>query len=268
MVKDFFNSYAGVPWGVIVPPIIFGFLWGLGSMTLGLSFSFIGLSLAYAMNYGAQIAFGAFAPMLLRRPEQILMPHGLVVLAGVAVCLLGVVISGRAGVLKSRRLEDDKLQQANSEKSGWKSKILFGLVLAFVSGLLCACYAVAVDFGNDLQANPFVVMSLILWSGSVSSCSYCVFQLCKNKTWGSFCQAGPRTHTVSGGHDGVLARRGHTLFWQSRRLLWGGKSEFRLAMRSSCHLRLLSAMSTGLLPENGKARAALAFAGLWPESVC
>ena len=190
VVKDFYQSFSGVSWSVMIPPIIFGFLWGLGSMTLGLSFAFIGLSLAYAINYGAQIAFGAIAPMLLRRPEQILMPHGLVVLAGVAVCLLGVVVSGRAGILKTRSLEADSSQQPNSEKSGWESKILFGLVLAFVSGLLCACYAVAVDFGNDLKANPFVVMSLILWSGAVSSCSYCVFQLCKNKTWGHFAKPG------------------------------------------------------------------------------
>ena len=43
-------------WGGVITVLVFGFLWGLGSMFLGMSFAFIGLSLAYAINYGAQIA--------------------------------------------------------------------------------------------------------------------------------------------------------------------------------------------------------------------
>ncbi|MCP4376984.1 MAG: sugar:proton symporter, partial [bacterium] len=55
VVKDLGGVYqaaeAATP-GTIVTILIFGFLWGLGSMTLGKAFAFIGLSLAYALNYG------------------------------------------------------------------------------------------------------------------------------------------------------------------------------------------------------------------------
>ena len=50
LVKDLFGvcgSLTPMQW---VGPVAFGFLWGLGSMTLGLSFAFVGLSLAYAIN--------------------------------------------------------------------------------------------------------------------------------------------------------------------------------------------------------------------------
>ncbi len=65
-------------------------------MTLGLSFAFIGLSLAYALNYGAQIAVGSMGPMLIHHPDTVTMPHGSVIIAGVVTCIIGVVVCGRA----------------------------------------------------------------------------------------------------------------------------------------------------------------------------
>ena len=59
LVKDFFAIYGHVGLAGLLLPLCFGFLWGAGSMTLGMSFAFIGLSLAYSLNYGAQIIFGA-----------------------------------------------------------------------------------------------------------------------------------------------------------------------------------------------------------------
>jgi len=72
-----------------------------------------------------------------------------------------------------------------------------------VSGILCACYAVAFSFGDDVmdvsQGQPFgnepwrstfVVTALILWGGAVSSCLYCVVQLTRNKTWRRFAAPG------------------------------------------------------------------------------
>jgi len=81
-------------------------------MTLGMSFAFIGLSLAYSLNYGAQIITGAIVPMALHHREQILTARGGVILLGVAVCLAGVVVSGRAAILKDRSSKRDAPAQA------------------------------------------------------------------------------------------------------------------------------------------------------------
>ena len=64
-------GYAGV-----IMPVVFGFLWGLGSMTLGISFGLIGLSLAYALNYGAQIATGGMGPFIIHNSDQLATAHG------------------------------------------------------------------------------------------------------------------------------------------------------------------------------------------------
>lgn len=192
VVKDLGGIYTRVGWGTLVPALVFGFLWGLGSMTLGMSFAFIGLSLAYALNYGAQIIFGSLMPLLLFDPDQILTPHGSVILAGVAVCVAGVVVSGRAGILKDR-----SLRQTNApapEAAARQPRMLVGLGIGVLSGILCACYAVASGYAGPIGAeagkdNPawaaaWAVTAIILWGGAVSSCLYCAVQLTRNRTWG------------------------------------------------------------------------------------
>ncbi len=204
VVQDLGGIYSEVGTGTILAVLAFGFLWGLGSMTLGMSFAFIGLSLAYALNYGAQIACGFTIPMLLFESDQFLTSHGYVILGGVAVCLVGVVICGRAGILKERSLQSDEPvkgdEQANDAHKG-QPKMSIGLMIAFASGILCACYAVASRFagpigekaiaaGNPDWAAAWAVTAMILWGGAVSSCLYCVFQLTKNKTWGHLATPG------------------------------------------------------------------------------
>lgn len=190
IVDGLFATCAQAGASMIVKPLVFGFLWGLGSMTLGLSFAFIGLSLAYAINYGAQIAFGSMAPILIHSPEDLRMSHGYVIMAGVAICLLGVVVSGRAAILKSKSSEDP----AVDNKQG-TATMLKGLGVAFLSGVLCACYSIAFSYGKpvmDVSQNSFgnagwksafAVTALILWGGALSSLAYCAFKLSKNKTW-------------------------------------------------------------------------------------
>jgi len=205
VVNDLGTIYATVSLTTIICVLIFGFLWGLGSMTLGMSFSFIGLSLAYALNYGAQIACGFTLPMLIFDADKFLTPSGGIILAGVVVCLIGVVVSGRAGILKERSLEkDEPPPEKQAAAGGKKPKMLIGLFLAFGSGVLCACYAVAYAFGtgigkvagdpdganNPAWAAAWAITALILWGGAVSSCLYCAFQLTKNKTWGHLFKPG------------------------------------------------------------------------------
>ena len=202
IVKDFYAVYPKAGLGVLIVPIIFGFLWGLGSMTLGLSFAFIGLSLAYALNYGLQIATGFLVPTLLHSPGQLLTMHGLVALAGAATCIVGVVFAGLAAMLRDASLKQNAIQAAEPQAGTKKPKMLIGVVVAVISGVLCACYAVSASFAAPALADSlthfknagwqsaFAVAALIVWGGSVSACGYCVFLLCRNKTWGNFSKPG------------------------------------------------------------------------------
>jgi len=194
VVDDLFGVFAEVGFAKILPVLVFGLLWGLGSMTLGKAFAFIGLSLAYALNYGAQIVTGSVVPMAIHTPDQMAKPHGIVVLLGVAVCVVGVIVCGRAAILKERSL---KTEEGDSPVDDAKKspKMLIGLTIGILSGVLCACYSVGFSFAtpvNDLiakgqtagWAQAWGTTALILWGGSISACGYCVWELTKNKTWG------------------------------------------------------------------------------------
>lgn len=196
IAKGLFATCATVGLAALMPVLIFGFLWGLGSMALGMSFAFIGLSLAYAINYGAQIACGGVGPMMIHSRDQAGTPHGLVILAGVAVCIVGVALCGRAALLR------ESSQKTEVATTAGQPNMTKGLVLAFLSGALCACYSIAFSyggqvmdvsmkqFGNEGWRAAFVVSALILWGGALSACGACVVKLCKNKTWGSFAKPG------------------------------------------------------------------------------
>ncbi len=196
-----FATCAAVGWAGVAGPVIFGFLWGLGSMALGLSFAFIGLSLAYAINYGAQIATGGMGPMLIHTPGQLLTPHGAVITGGVVVCIIGVIVCGRAALLKEASQKAGQPAGTDASSSG-KPSMGKGLVIALLSGVLCACYSIAfsyggtvmktstTEFGNAGWRAAFAVSALILWGGTLSACGYCVYKLCVNRTWGSFKKPG------------------------------------------------------------------------------
>jgi L-rhamnose-H+ transport protein len=194
-----FETCKTAGWSIVIYPVAFGFLWGLGSMTLGMSFAFIGLSLAYAINYGAQIITGGLGGFVIHKPDQLATAHGLTIIGGIAVCLAGVVVCGRAAILKSTSQASGG-ESAETMPTG--SKLRKGLIVAFLSGILCACYGIAFGFGKEIMDisidkfdNPawrsaFVVSALILWGGSVSACGYCVYKLSANKTWSTLTKPG------------------------------------------------------------------------------
>ncbi|MGL4943496.1 MAG: L-rhamnose/proton symporter RhaT [Thermoguttaceae bacterium] len=199
LVPGLLGIYQNAGFAGLVVPFAFGFLWGLGSMTLGISFAFIGLSLAYAINYGGQIIVGSMGPMLIHYPEKLQTLPGMTILLGVCVCLVGVIVCGRAGILKQANEENNSQATDVETTPAPKKNILPGLILALASGALCACWSIAFSFSAPIcdaaRHAPFEITDwrnslpatfLILFGGFFSSCLYCVMKLQQNKTWGKF----------------------------------------------------------------------------------
>jgi L-rhamnose-H+ transport protein len=106
----------------------FGVLWGIGGLTFGLTMRYLGMSLGMAVALGFTAAFGTLMPPIFRgefRTEVLGTHSGLIILLGVAVCLLGIAFAGAAGISKEKEL---------SESSGallLKSSTLEGCWLPF-----------------------------------------------------------------------------------------------------------------------------------------
>lgn len=206
VVKDLGGVYRAAETaspGTIITVLVIGFFWGLGTMTLGKAFAIIGLSLATAINFGTQIVIGSMVPMAIHRPGHMLQSHGLLIIAGVIVCVIGVIISGRAAILRERstRSKDPEASEPGATGGGKNRGMIFGLIIGVASGVLCACWGIGLGFSGPVNnaakaaantgwAASWAFTALILWGGALSSCGYCVWELTKNKTWGHFKRPG------------------------------------------------------------------------------
>lgn len=158
---------------VIWRGLIFGFAWGLGAITFGYSISMVGLSLGYAVIMGINTAVGSILPFLAQSHQSALNPSGLVVMAGIVGCIVGVGICGWAGQLRENRSQKSSEGLSTSQSSG---KFGLGLLMCVISGVLSACANLGFAFtsqvgeaAQQLGASPVISglgsWMLVYWGG-------------------------------------------------------------------------------------------------------
>jgi len=172
-------------------PVLFGLLWGIGGLTFGLAVRYLGMSLGMAIALGLTAAFGTLIPPLFKGEFTGLVSQtsGLVTLLGVLVCLVGIGITGKAGILKDKELDAEKKRESIKEFNFKK-----GIPVAFISGLMSACFAFGIAAGKSVahlaiengvnslhQNNPVFV--LILIGGFITNAFWCVRLAFKNKSY-------------------------------------------------------------------------------------
>ncbi len=189
---------------------MFGLLWGIGGLTYGLGVRYLGVALGSSIILGLSSVFGALIPSVYydffpaagKDTITILLTTrwGQVVLLGIAVCVLGIVICGRAGVMKERELlKGEEVTTHNTEY-----KFGLGIFVAIVSGILSACFAYAIDAGKDMadEANNIwkathsgqgeflfqnnVTYVVILWGGLTTNFIWCMILNARNKTFANY----------------------------------------------------------------------------------
>jgi L-rhamnose-H+ transport protein len=187
---------------VLSVTFIMGVLWGIGGLTYGLGIRYLGMSLGNSVILGYCAAFGALIPTIyynyfpavgkISFSQMLSSDGGQLVLLGVVVCLAGIVICGRAGVLKEKELSEDQQKQSIAEFSLSK-----GLIVATVSGILSACFNFGIEAGKPLAEeavrqgyNPLfqnnVTYVVLLWGGLATNFIWCMILNMRNKTFGDY----------------------------------------------------------------------------------
>ncbi|RZM27243.1 MAG: rhamnose/proton symporter RhaT [Pedobacter sp.] len=133
-----------------------GAMWGVGGLTFGLAMRYLGMSLGMSVALGFCSAFGALIPPIYQDivsddptgslSHMLSTSGGLVVLLGVAVCLVGIAICGKAGVRKEAELSTEQKQESVKEFDLKK-----GLLVAVFSGIMSACMSFAITAGHDIS---------------------------------------------------------------------------------------------------------------------
>ena len=117
LVPDLLTVLGETPPKSLFWSYFFGAMWGLGGLTFGLTMRYLGIALGMAMALGYCAAFGTLMPPLFQGKLVDIMTKtsGIITLVGVAVCLVGIAISGMAGMSKERELSAEQKQDAIKE---------------------------------------------------------------------------------------------------------------------------------------------------------
>lgn len=186
-----------------------GLLWGIGGLTYGLGVRYLGVSLGSSIILGLCSVFGAIIPSIYYYfnptngkdtiADLFGTTWGLMVLSGLAICVIGIIICGKAGAMK-----DKDLGGSGTDASGSEYKIGLGLVVAIISGVLSACFSFGIEAGTSLGivannawklANPGqgeflfrnnVIFVVILWGGLTTNFIWCVILNIRNKSFGDY----------------------------------------------------------------------------------
>jgi L-rhamnose-H+ transport protein len=188
----------------------FGVLWGVGGLTFGLTVRYLGFALGTAMALGYCAVFGTLMPPIFAGEfgGVIQSTAGLVVMGGVAVCVLGIVVSGMAGIAKERELPEKEKTSSVKEFSFKK-----GVWVATFCGIMSACMsygftagkpiaAVAVQNGAPELWKNLPVLIVILAGGFTTNFIWCMVLNRRNRTFGDYLKRNESTAAS----DGMVAR--------------------------------------------------------------
>jgi L-rhamnose-H+ transport protein len=151
----------------------------------GKSVPYIGMSLTYGIVMGLASSVGSLIP-LFQIEGASSVPAFPYILAGVAVMLVGVVITAYAGILRDKQSKENKVKN-----------LKLGLFIAITSGVLSALLNVgfanaapvaaeAVSQGVIIRNSSLAAWTVVLIGAYIMNAGYSVILLTKNKSWNSF----------------------------------------------------------------------------------
>lgn len=194
MTVPHFGEVLGEASGATIAEVVlFGFGWGVGSTLFGLGISRVGMALSFAIVLGITASLGSLLPLVVLHSNKLFTPQGYLLIAGLAIVVLGIVVCAVAGHRRERELSSQMTQ-------GGGARFWLGLVICILSGIFSAMLNFSFVFGKSLQlaahaagASPAiasnVIWALALSAGFLANAGYCVYLLQKNRTWGVLTQA-------------------------------------------------------------------------------
>jgi L-rhamnose-H+ transport protein len=200
-VPNLLNIFSSSSFSQLFKPFIFGVLWGIGGLTFGLSMRYLGISLGMAIALGLTLVFGALVPSILVYWMPNLFPgaitigtlfsttSGIITLVGIVLCLIGIIINGKAGLMKDKQLTSAQKQDGVKEFDVKK-----GISVAVFSGFMSSAFAMGVAAGKPISeiakangANPVFENNpsfiLIMFGGFLVNLTWCIYLQIKNKTY-------------------------------------------------------------------------------------
>ena len=182
--------------------LLMGLLWGIGGLTYGLGVRYLGMSLGNSVVLGFCAAFGALVPSIyytivptegkVSFTDMLGSSGGQIVLFGVLICVLGIAVCGKAGIMKEQELSEEE-----KKKSVLEFNLVKGLIVAVFSGILSSFFNFGIEAGKPLADaaveagfDPLyqnnVTFVVILWGGLTTNLIWTTILSIKNKSYKDF----------------------------------------------------------------------------------
>lgn len=210
-IPDFGQIITHTSGAILWITYFFGILWGIGGLTYGLGVRYLGVSLGSSIILGLSSVFGALLPSVYYDffpkagkdtfSNMIQSSWGQMVILGLFICIIGIIICGKAGMDKEKDLARLKEGEKKDIQQSTEFKIGLGLIVAVISGILSSCFAFGIDSGKDMahEANQLwktlhpaegeflyqnnVTYIIILWGGLTTNLFWCMVLNFRNKTF-------------------------------------------------------------------------------------
>jgi len=261
LVSDLQAVYSSLPTSAFLPPLLFGAGWGVAQVLFGISITRLGLALGYAIIVGLGALLGTLVPLLVNNREVIGTARGSVILCGIAIMVLGIVISARAG------RERERSAQGNAATGRYGLAIAIAVLCGLMAPMLNYAFAFAqsiaeeaVRRGSSREAAGYAVWPIALLGGLIPNLAYCFFLLTRNGTWTRF-RGGWRPDVWYGCTMGLL--------WMGAFALYGVSSVYLGKLGTSVGWALfqifmiMTANFPGVFTGEWKSAARRARRGLW-----
>lgn len=185
-VNDFTTIISQISPTDLLAIFLMGAVYGIGSLTFGLSMRYLGLSLGYALALGLMAAIGTLVPPALDGRFGMLTEtfNGNMVLVGILISLGGIGGVAIAGYQKDRLTTKKEDSEFDFKK---------GVVAALLTGVLASALSLGIEKGNNINqlaeqagTNPLfsgnVTMLIMLLGTFLTTFVWCLFLMIKNKT--------------------------------------------------------------------------------------
>lgn len=191
LIDGFATVFGSMPLDIWMKMALTSFLWGIGVMMWSKAINHIGLSLGFSLFIGTVILVGSLLPFLVDGlPQRQVL---LFILLGILIVLIGVLLNGKAGLLR----EKDEVGEAKSVE-GNKESMATGIAIAVIGGLLATGFSYAnaagapylqealKQYDNADWVTGVAVMFPIFISGGIVMTAYFLWQLGSKKAWNGF----------------------------------------------------------------------------------
>lgn len=189
-VPQLWRVYGEAPTGVLWMTGLFGTGWGAGSVFFGLGVDALGMALGFSIMTGMYTALGALVPLIVLTPQLLWTRNGLLVIAGNAVTIVGVVVCAIAGDLRDKQFGTVVAGRSLNPRVPFSIGLSICVAAGVLSGMLNFSYAfgapiadAACRLGATKEGGLNALWLVAIPAGGILNVGYCLYLLRRRKSW-------------------------------------------------------------------------------------